>query len=303
MKSGFVGLIGRPNVGKSTLINSLLNKKVVIVSKKPQTTRNSIRCIYNDEDSQIIFFDTPGIHKAERKIGEIMNKSAELSIKNSDLNVFVVDSKMAENLGRIIPGDLYVVEMLSGIAKPLILLFNKVDSIENKELFDKIKNSYIDLINPLEALEFSATKGINKDKFIDIIKKHIPKGPRFYPTDMSVDRPIEFQISEIIREKIFIYLKEEIPHKTSVNVDRIEDFLNIVKIYAKIYVERDGHKKIIVGKNGSMIKRIGTSARKELEFILKRKIYLELTVKVKKNWTNNEYVLLNELGYKMEIGV
>jgi GTP-binding protein Era len=302
MKSGFVALVGRPNVGKSTLINTLIGKKVVIISDKPQTTRNSIRCIYNDNDSQIIFFDTPGIHKPERKIGEIMNQSAIFSVKNSDINVFIVDSKMAEKTKGIIPGDIYVLDALNDIDIPSILVFNKIDSIINPEEFKKIEKLYTNKLNPKKFLEISALTGKNQNKFIEILKNYLPEGPRFYPEDMSVDRPIEFQISEIIREKAFNYLKEEIPHKIATKIDRIEDDLKTVKIFALIFVERDSHKKIIIGSNGKMIKKIGTSAREELEFILRRKIYLELRVKVKKNWTNNLDMLYYDFNYKMELG-
>ncbi len=302
MKSGFVCLVGRPNVGKSTLINNIIGKKVVIISDKPQTTRNSIRCIYNDEDSQIIFFDTPGIHKAEKKIGVVMNQSAEFSIKNSDLNVFMVDSKMAEKLNGIIPGDRYIIEVLKDITKPLILAFNKIDSLENKDNFKIIKEAYEKELNFIEEVEISAITGLNKNIFIEKIKEHLPEGPRFYPQDMSVDRPINFQISEIIREKAFKYLKYEIPHKIAVKIDRIEDSVKIVKIFAYIYVERESHKKIIIGSQGKMLKKIGKMAREELEFILRRKIYLDLRVKVKKNWTNDLKFLYKEFDYKFEVG-
>ncbi len=302
MKSGFVALIGRPNVGKSTLINSLIGKKVVIISNKPQTTRNSIRCIYNDEDSQIIFFDTPGIHKPERKIGEVMNQSAIFSVKNSDINVFIVDSKMAEKIGRIIPGDNYVIEAIKDVKIPLILLFNKIDTLKDKDKFKIIENLYKEKLNPKESIKVSALTGKNQKKFIEALKDYLPEGPRFYAEDMTVDRPIEFQISEIIREKIFNYLREEIPHKIAVKVDRIEDVVKVVKIFTYIFVERESHKKIVIGSNGAMIKKIGSAAREELEFILNRKIYLELKVKVKKNWTNNLDMLYHDFGYKMEIG-
>lgn len=290
MKSGFVGLIGRPNVGKSTLMNSILGKKIAITSNKPQTTRNIIQGIYNEEDTQIIFVDTPGIHKPKSKLGKFLNEEAYFSINDVDVILFIVDVK--ENLGK---GDLFIIDLFKEINTPIILVLNKIDKLPKEEILLKI-DEYKDLYNFCEIVPVSALKKDNVDRLVTVIKKYLKDNIRYFPTDTYTSSSITFTISELIREKIFELTDEEIPHSVTTLIENIEETDEVVSINALIIVDRENLKKIIIGKQGSMIKEIGTKARIDIETLLGKKVYLELFVKVIPKWKDKEKYL-KELGF------
>lgn len=290
MKSGFVGLIGRPNVGKSTLMNSILGKKIAITSNKPQTTRNIIQGIYNEEDTQIIFVDTPGIHKPKSKLGKFLNEEAYFSINDVDVILFIVDVK--EDLGK---GDLFIIDLFKEINTPIILVLNKIDKLPKEEILLKI-DEYKDLYNFCEIVPVSALKKDNVDRLVTVIKKYLKDNIRYFPTDTYTSSPITFTISELIREKIFELTDEEIPHSVTTLIENIEETDEVVSINALIIVDRENLKKIIIGKQGSMIKEIGTKARIDIETLLGKKVYLELFVKVIPKWKDKEKYL-KELGF------
>lgn len=290
MKSGFVGLIGRPNVGKSTLMNSILDKKIAITSNKPQTTRNIIQGIYNEEDTQIIFVDTPGIHKPKSKLGKFLNEEAYFSINDVDVILFIVDVK--EDLGK---GDLFIIDLFKEINTPIILVLNKIDKLPKEEILLKI-DEYKDLYNFCEIVPVSALKKDNVDRLVTVIKKYLKDNIRYFPTDIYTSSPITFIISELIREKIFELTDEEIPHSVTTLIENIEETDEVVSINALIIVDRENLKKIIIGKQGSMIKEIGTKARIDIETLLGKKVYLELFVKVIPKWKDKEKYL-KELGF------
>lgn len=290
MKSGFVGLIGRPNVGKSTLMNSILGKKIAITSNKPQTTRNIIQGIYNEEDTQIIFVDTPGIHKPKSKLGKFLNEEAYFSINDVDVILFIVDVK--EDLGK---GDLFIIDLFKEINTPIILVLNKIDKLPKEEILLKI-DEYKDLYNFCEIVPVSALKKDNVDRLVTVIKKYLKDNIRYFPTDTYTSSPITFTISELIREKIFELTDEEIPHSATTLIENIEETDEVVSINALIIVDRENLKKIIIGKQGSMIKEIGTKARIDIETLLGKKVYLELFVKVIPKWKDKEKYL-KELGF------
>ena len=290
MKSGFVGLIGRPNVGKSTLMNSILGKKIAITSNKPQTTRNIIQGIYNEEDTQIIFVDTPGIHKPKSKLGKFLNEEAYFSINDVDVILFIVDVK--ENLGK---GDLFIIDLFKEINTPIILVLNKIDKLPKEEILLKI-DEYKDLYNFCEIVPVSALKKDNVDRLVTVIKKYLKDNIRYFPTDIYTSSPITFIISELIREKIFELTDEEIPHSVTTLIENIEETDEVVSINGLIIVDRENLKKIIIGKQGSMIKEIGTKARIDIETLLGKKVYLELFVKVIPKWKDKEKYL-KELGF------
>ena len=290
MKSGFVGLIGRPNVGKSTLMNSILGKKIAITSNKPQTTRNIIQGIYNEEDTQIIFVDTPGIHKPKSKLGKFLNEEAYFSINDVDVILFIVDVK--EDLGK---GDLFIIDLFKEINTPIILVLNKIDKLPKEEILLKI-DEYKDLYNFCEIVPVSALKKDNVDRLVTVIKKYLKDNIRYFPTDIYTSSPITFIISELIREKIFELTDEEIPHSATTLIENIEETDEVVSINALIIVDRENLKKIIIGKQGSMIKEIGTKARIDIETLLGKKVYLELFVKVIPKWKDKEKYL-KELGF------
>ncbi len=290
MKSGFVGLIGRPNVGKSTLMNSILGKKIAITSNKPQTTRNIIQGIYNEEDTQIIFVDTPGIHKPKSKLGKFLNEEAYFSINDVDVILFIVDVK--EDLGK---GDLFIIDLFKEINTPIILVLNKIDKLPKEEILLKI-DEYKDLYNFCEIVPVSALKKDNVDRLVTVIKKYLKDNIRYFPTDIYTSSPITFTISELIREKIFELTDEEIPHSVTTLIENIEETDEVVSINALIIVDRENLKKIIIGKQGSMIKEIGTKARIDIETLLGKKVYLELFVKVIPKWKDKEKYL-KELGF------
>ena len=291
MKSGFVGLIGRPNVGKSTLLNAIIGKKVAITSDKPQTTRNLIQGIRTDSDTQMVFVDTPGIHKPKNKLGKILNKQAYFTLNDVDVLLFLVD--ITESLGK---GDLFVIDMLKKVEIPVILVINKIDKLPKEEILKKI-DEYKDLYNFSDIVPISAYKKDNVDRLIEVIKTKLTDNIKYYDEEMYTDKPINFMVGELIREKILDLTSEEVPHSVSVVVEKMEYNKNTVNIMATIVVDRENLKKILIGKNGSMIKEIGTRARKDIEPLLGENVYLELFVKVIPKWRDREK-FLNEIGFQ-----
>lgn len=296
-KSGFVALIGRPNVGKSTFVNQVLGKKISIISNKPQTTRNRIQGIYTTENEQIIFIDTPGIHKPHHQLGEFMNKESLSTLTDVDMILLIVDGTMPFGTG-----DQFIIEQLKKVETPVYLVVNKIDLIKDKNrLFEnilKFKESY----DFAEVYYISALNGDNVDKLLSSMVDNLEVGPQYYPEDQISDHPESFVISEIIREKVLQLTKEEIPHSVAVVIESMktsDDNEDLTEIQATIYVERQSQKKIIIGKNGKMIKDIGTLARKEIVMLLGQKIYLELWVKVEEDWRNKKSKL-RTLGYFLE---
>lgn len=298
MKTGFIGIIGRPNVGKSTLMNAILGEKVAITADKPQTTRNTIRGIYTrfddeygDEVVQMVFIDTPGIHKPHSKLGNFMTESAINTFKEVDVILFLVDSDI--NKG---PGDKYILEMLKNVDTPKLLVINKIDKME-PEAFRKIYETY-DEMGVFEGVYgTSALEGKNVDNLIAGIEDHLEEGPMFFPEDMVTDHPERFIVSEIIREKVLHYLDDEVPHGVAIEIESYKEEPNITRIGAVIYCERKSHKGIIIGKGGKKLKGIGKSARLEIEALLGCKVFLEIWVKVKENWRDSDFALSN-FGYK-----
>lgn len=292
MKSGFVSFIGRPNVGKSTLLNSILNKKIVITSNKPQTTRNLIQGIYNENDTQIIFVDTPGIHKAHNKLGRALNKQAYFTINDVDIIIMVVD--ITEKVGS---GDKFVIDILKNIEnKPVFLVINKIDKLPREEILSKIEE-YMSLYNFTEVIPVSARKKDNIDRLIEVIKKYLPDNIKYFDSDTVTNSSPEFIISELIREKVLELTDEEVPHSVTCIVDELYEEEKIINIGASIIVDRENLKKIIIGKNGNMIKEIGIRARKDIEEYFGKQVYLDLFVKVIPKWRDKEK-FLNMIGYK-----
>lgn len=292
MKSGFVSFIGRPNVGKSTLLNSILNKKVVITSNKPQTTRNLIQGIYNEDDTQIIFVDTPGIHKAHNKLGRALNKQAYFTINDVDIIIMVVD--ITEKVGS---GDKFVIDILKNIEnKPVFLVINKIDKLPREEILSKIEE-YMSLYNFTEVIPVSARKKDNVDRLIEVIKKYLPDNIKYFDSDTVTNSSPEFIISELIREKVLELTDEEVPHSVTCIVDELYEEEKIINIGASIIVDRENLKKIIIGKNGNMIKEIGIRARRDIEEYFGKQVYLDLFVKVIPKWRDKEK-FLNMIGYK-----
>lgn len=292
MKSGFASFIGRPNVGKSTLLNSILNKKVVITSNKPQTTRNLVQGIYNEDDTQIIFVDTPGIHKAHNKLGRALNKQAYFTINDVDIIIMVVD--ITEKVGS---GDKFVIDILKNIEnKPVFLVINKIDKLPREEILSKIEE-YMSLYNFTEVIPVSARKKDNIDRLIEVIKKYLPDNIKYFDSDTVTNSSPEFIISELIREKVLELTDEEVPHSVTCIVDELYEEEKIINIGASIIVDRENLKKIIIGKNGNMIKEIGIRARKDIEEYFGKQVYLDLFVKVIPKWRDKEK-FLNMIGYK-----
>ena len=293
-KSGFVSIIGRPNVGKSTLLNQILKQKLTIVTSKPQTTRNKIQGIYTTDDCQIIFIDTPGIHKAQHELGNVMNKFAIGSLDAIDLVLFVVDASSKKG-----SGDDYILEELKKSKVPTILVLNKVDLVQDEEKLKENIESYKEAFNFVGGLTISASNGHNIDLLIDKVKNLLDEGPMYYPEDQLLDQPIRFVVAEMIREKVLLKTKEEVPHSVAIMIEKFVEPKKengIVEIFAAIIVDRESQKKIIIGKKGSMIKDIGTLARKDIVNLLGNKVYLELFVKVVPNWRDNK-MMLRSLGY------
>ena len=290
MRSGFVNLVGRPNVGKSTLLNSIIGKKVAITSNKPQTTRNIIEGIYNEEGTQIVFVDTPGIHKPEHKLGKCLNKQAYYSIDDVDVIVFLVDA--SEDLGK---GDLYVIEKLKEVHTPVILVLNKIDKMKKENILLKI-DEYKDLYPFKEIVPLSALKKDNVKVLVECLKKYLPDNIKYFDDDVYTNKRMEFIIAEIVREKVFNLTEEEVPHSVTCVVEQLKKEKNNYNIMVSIIVDRDALKRIIIGKQGNMVKEIGIQARKELEELLGNKVYLELFVKTIKKWRDKEKYL-TELGF------
>ena len=290
-KSGFIAVIGRPNVGKSTLINTLIGEKIAIMSDKPQTTRNRILCILTQPDAQIVFLDTPGIHKPRHKLGEYMVKSAENTLKELDAILFVVDA--TQELG---PGELYILERLQATSKPVILVVNKIDLI-NKEESLPIISRYAEHYPFAGVVPIAAKKEINLDALLTEVKKYIPEGPQYYPEDMITDQPERLIVAELVREKILQLTHDEVPHAIAVETDEMKTRDNgDTYIRATIYVERDSQKGIIIGAKGAMLKEIGALSRTDIEGLLGTKVYLDLWVKVKKDWRDRDSVL-HQFGF------
>lgn len=292
MKSGFVSIVGRPNVGKSTLLNKLLNQKIAITSDKVGTTRNTIYGIYNDEDSQIVFVDTPGINKATSKLGEVLNNKAYSSFDN-DLVLFLVD--IASGFG---PNDNRILNRLKEDNRDVILVLTKVDKIKKDKLYDEIIKLK-DLYNFLDIVPISSIKGINTTELIEVIKKYLKDDVKYFDDDVITNVSEKFLVGEIIREKILILTKEEVPHAVTCVVENMEFKKDKCYINACIVVDRDNLKGIIIGKNGQMLKKVGTMAREEIEVLLGKKVYLELFVKVIENWRQKPN-LFEELGISEE---
>lgn len=292
MKSGFVSIVGRPNVGKSTLLNKLLNKKIAITSDKVGTTRNMIYGVYNEDDTQIVFVDTPGINKATSKLGEVLNKTAYSSFDN-DLVLFLVD--IASGFG---PNDNKILNRLKEDNKDVILVLTKVDKIKKDKLYDEI-TKLKDLYDFLDIVPISSVKGINTTELIEVIKKYLKNDVKYFDDDVITNVSERFLVGEIIREKILILTKEEVPHAVTCVVENMEFKKDKCYINACIVVDRDNLKGIIIGKNGQMLKKVGTMAREEIEVLLGKKVYLELFVKVIENWRQKPN-LFEELGISEE---
>ena len=294
MKSGTISIVGRPNVGKSTLLNKILNKKIAITSDKSGTTRNIILGVYNDDDSQIVFVDTPGIHKPKHKLGNILNKKAYAMTNDVDLILFMVD--IDKGLGK---GDMFVLEKLKQEDAKVILLLNKIDRMKKEDFIKKI-DEVKDLYDFMEIIPLSAIKGINTDDLIKTIKKYLPNDFKYYEDDFVTNQPRSLIITERVREKVLHMTTDEIPHSVTCVLEEYEEEENIINIGVLIVVDRDNLKKIIIGKNGSMLKKIGTSARIDLEEYFNKKVYLSLYVKTIKSWRDRE-AFLSELGLKDDL--
>lgn len=291
-KSGFVAVVGRPNVGKSTLINALIDDKIVIVSDKAQTTRNRIICVYTDETKQLVFMDTPGIHKPKHKLGEYMVDAAIESLKEVEAVLFVVAGN--EKRG---PGDNFIIEQLVRVKVPVFLLINKIDTLSKEDLM-KVIVSYQDAYDFAGIIPISAKEKDNLDEVLTVLDENLPEGPQYFPDDMITDQPERLIISDIVREKILLATRDEIPHAIAVDVDEMktrEDGTTYVR--ATIYCERDSQKGIIIGRRGALLKELGAAARADIQRLLATKVYLDLWVKVKKDWRNKSG-MLSELGYK-----
>lgn len=300
MKTGFIGIVGRPNVGKSTLLNAVLGEKIAITTNKPQTTRNIIRGIYTNipegdyaKGTQMVFIDTPGIHKPHSKLGAFMTDSAVNTFKEVDVILFLVDD--AINKG---PGDRYILEMLKQIDTPKILVINKIDTMK-PEYFRSIYEEYSSMEVFDDIFGTSALEGMNVDKLLIRLEDFLEDGPMYFPEDMVTDHPERFIVSEIIREKLLLYLEDEVPHGVAIEIESYKEEPNITRIGAVIYCERKSHKGIIIGKQGKKLKGIGKSARMEIEALIGTKVFLELWVKVKENWRDSDFALSN-FGYKEE---
>lgn len=291
MKSGFITIVGRPNTGKSTLINAIVNEKIAIVSNVAGTTRNTIQGVYHDADTQIVFVDTPGIHKATDKLGKHLNKQSYESLENIDAILFVVDA--ASGLGR---GDKFIIEALKHTTVPVILVLNKIDKLTNEGIMQAIIN-YKELYHFADIIPISALKEDNIDRLIDLTKKYLKDNIKYYEDDVTTNADPYFMISELVREKILNLTNDEVPHAITCVLTSYKEKKELVEICVDIIVSRDSLKKIIIGKQGSMLKTIGTEARKDIERMLNKQVYLELFVKTVKNWRNKEKYL-QELGFE-----
>ncbi|WP_018247785.1 GTPase Era [Orenia marismortui] len=292
-KSGFITVVGQPNVGKSTLVNNLIGEKINITSRKAQTTRNKIQCILTLDDAQMVFIDTPGIHRPKDKMGKYLNEVAYNSLKEIDLVLFMVDASYKPN-----NQDKTVARQLSSLKQPVLLVLNKTDKVKKKDLFQRIKD-YQRLGDFDELITISAINKTNLDDLVEIMTGYLPEGPKYYPDNMITDQIEQFIISELIREKILKFTHQEVPHSVAVEIMSFKERTDkdLVEIGANIYVERKSQKGILIGKGGSMLKRIGKSAREDIEKLLDTQIFLDLWVKVKDDWRDKEDAL-NMLGYR-----
>ncbi|MDG4655496.1 GTPase Era [Ectobacillus antri] len=291
-KSGFVSIIGRPNVGKSTFLNRIIGQKIAIMSDKPQTTRNKIQGVYTETDAQIIFIDTPGIHKPKHKLGDFMIKMAENTLKEVDIVLFMINA--TEQFGR---GDEYIIEKLKSTKQPVFLVVNKIDQVHPEKLLPLIEK-YKEAYSFTEVIPISALEGNNVEALIGTIKKYLPPGPQYYPADQVTDHPERFIIAELIREKVLHLTREEVPHSVAVAIDAIEKREGgAVYVNATVVVERPSQKGIIIGKQGGMLKEVGKRARLDIEMLLGSKVFLELWVKVQKDW-RNKMSQLRDFGFR-----
>lgn len=292
MKSGFVSIIGRPNVGKSTLMNNMIGEKISIMSDKPQTTRNKIRTVYTDDEAQIVFMDTPGIHKPKNQLGQFMNTEVDSALEEMDVLIMITDE-----FNKIGPGDEFIIEKIKPIKSKKVLIINKIDKFDQEaamRIADEFsKYNVFDDIMPISAL-----KNFGVEQLIKLIIKYLKPGPMYFPSDYITDRPERFVVAEIIREKALMYLQEEVPHGIAVEIEEMKERRNrdLVDIRASILCEKKSHKSIIIGKEGRKIKGIGKSAREDIERLLGSQVNLQLFVKISENWRDNNY-LLRSLGY------
>ncbi|HLQ74043.1 MAG TPA: GTPase Era [Bacillota bacterium] len=293
-KSGFISIIGRPNVGKSTFINQAIGQKISIISDKPQTTRNKIQCIYTDDDTQMVFIDTPGIHKPKHRLGDHLVRVAKSTLNEVEAILFMIDA--SEGYGR---GDQFIIDLLKTVDSPVFLIINKVDLIHPDELFPLI-DTYKEKIDFEEIIPISALNGNNVTYLLNELKNYLPTGPKYYDEDMVTDHPERFIMSELIREKVLHMTREEVPHSIAIVIENVEERKSkAMYIQAVIIAERESQKGILIGKRGSMLKEIGKEARKDIENLLGTKVFLELWVKVQKDWRNKERYL-NQYGYSKE---
>lgn len=293
-KSGFISIIGRPNVGKSTFLNRVIGQKIAIMSDKPQTTRNKVQGVLTTDDSQMIFIDTPGIHKPKHKLGDFMLKVSKNTLREVDVIMFMVNAE--QKLGK---GDEFILEMLAGNPTPVFLVINKIDQIHPDELMGIIE-SYKERYDFAEIVPISALQGNNVENLLATLSKYLPEGPQYYPADQVTDHPERFIISELIREKVLHLTREEIPHSIAVVIDKIrrdEENEDKIRVAATIIVERDSQKGIVIGKRGALLKEVGIRARKDIEMLLGSKVYLELWVKVQKDWRNKS-THLRDFGFR-----
>ncbi len=294
-KSGFVALIGRPNVGKSTLMNTLIGQKIAITSDKPQTTRNKIQTVYTDERGQIVFEDTPGIHKARTKLGEYMVGVVRHTLKDVDIILWIVEASTF--IGQ---SDMQIAENLKSLEKPVVLAINKTDKLKSKEAVLEIIEKYSKLLEFTEIIPLSALKANNTDRLLDILYKHLPEGPLYYDEDTLTDQPLRQLAAELIREKALRYLSDEIPHGIAVEIVKMKNRTKtLVDVEADIICERESHKAIIIGKAGSMLKKIATMARKDIENLMDISVNLKVWVKVRKDWRDSDIQMKN-FGYNIK---
>lgn len=292
-KSGFISIIGRPNVGKSTFLNRVVGQKIAIMSDKPQTTRNKVQGVVTTDESQLIFIDTPGIHKPKHKLGDFMVKSARNTLKEVDVIMFMVNAN--EPIGG---GDRFIIDLLENTKTPVFLVINKIDLVHPDDLL-KIITSYTEVYEFAEVVPLSALNGNNVERLMETLTKYLPEGPKYYPDDQVTDHPERFIISELIREKVLHLTREEIPHSVAVVIEKIErdETRELVDVSATIVVDRDSQKGIVIGKKGALLKEIGTKARRDIEMLLGSKVFLELWVKVQKDWRNKPGQL-REFGFR-----
>ncbi|MFD0768045.1 GTPase Era [Bacillus sp. CGMCC 1.60114] len=291
-KSGFVSIIGRPNVGKSTFLNRIIGQKIAIMSDKPQTTRNKIQGVYTENDAQVIFIDTPGIHKPKHKLGDFMVKMAQTTIKEVDIVLFMVNAE--EGFGR---GEEFIIEKLQETKRPVFLVINKIDQVHPEELLGLI-DKYRTLYDFAEIVPISALEGNNVEALIGAIKKYLPEGPQYYPENQVTDHPERFIIAELIREKVLHLTREEVPHSVAVVIDAIQKREGgAIYVNATVIVERPSQKGIVIGKQGKMLKEVGKRARIDIESLLGSRVFLELWVKVQKDW-RNKMSQLRDLGFR-----